>query len=231
MRNKKNKFSIFFKTKREWARYRWEFMRRDPDFISAYDNLLNLFDHFKNGEVIEEDFQKTVREFNKEFNIFPPGSFIDRKKSYDELEQEFGKKSLIFVFLHKNMGNAVWMVSQYGGDSVPKDHFLIEIDFSKVNSLTALRDIISLYVDLEWKSFLSKNPEREKTKKLRTSDFDKIIQVGDLKKENKQISSGVLAKRCFPDDLDPGYRKKKVTQHLARYHELTGGGWRDFRFL
>jgi hypothetical protein len=228
MGNKKN--NCFFKTKKEWAKYRWEFMRRDPDFIKAYDELLNLFGHFKNGEVIEEELQKAVKNFSKEFNIIPSGSLIDRKKSYDELEQEFGKESLIFAFLNRNMGNAVWMVSQYGGNPVPKDHLLIEIDFSEVNSLTALRDIINLYVDLEWKSFLSKHPEREKTKKLRPSDFDIIIQVGDLKKENKQISCRMLAERCFLDDLDPDSRKKKVTQHLARYHELTGGGWRDFRF-
>jgi hypothetical protein len=205
-------------------------MRRDPDFIRAYDSLLNIFNLFKAGKVIEEELQKTVMEFSKEFNIFPHGSLIDRNKSYDELEQEFGKKSLIFAFLHKNMGNAVWIFSQYGNKPVPKDHLLIEIDFNKVNSVTALRNLINLYVNSEWRSFLSKHSERDKTTKLRTFDFDKIIQVGDLKKDDKQISCRVLAERCFSDDSDPDSRKKKVKQHLARYQELTGGGWSDFRF-
>jgi hypothetical protein len=41
MKNQKNN-NFLFKTKRQWAKYRWEFMRRDPDFIPRFDNLLNL---------------------------------------------------------------------------------------------------------------------------------------------------------------------------------------------
>jgi hypothetical protein len=61
-------------------------------------------------------------------------------------------------------------------------------------------------------------------------DFDKIIQVGDLKKKEKRISWNELGKRCFTKDADPDSRKKKAIQPDARYEELINGGWRDFRF-
>ena len=82
---------------------------------------------------------------------------------------------------------------------------------------------------VHWKEyFLPKHPDRPKPKRMR--DFDKIIEVGDLKKKEKRISWNELAKRCFSDDADPDSRKKKAIQHYARYEELINGGWRDFQF-
>jgi len=78
MDNQKNS-NYLFKTKREWVKYRWEFMRRDPDFISAFDNVIRLNKLYNDGKLSEEMLDKAVRKFSKEFEIPQPVCLIDRK--------------------------------------------------------------------------------------------------------------------------------------------------------
>jgi len=235
MDNQKNS-NYLFKTKREWVKYRWEFMRRDPDFIPAFDNVLRLNNLYNDGKVPEEMLDEAVRKFSKEFEIPQPVCLIDRKKSFDEIELEKGKDSLTICFMYRYFGQAISIITGFGDNPnpgkpnlVPKDHLVLDIDLSKVNSITALRELVIWHIDSYWKEyFLPKHPDRPKPKRIR--DFDKIIEVGDLKKKEKRISWNELAKRCFSDDPDPDSRKKRAIQHYARYEELINGGWRDFRF-
>lgn len=177
-----------------------------------------------------------MRKFSKEFEIPQPVCLIDRKKSFDEIELEKGKDSLTICFMYRYVGQAVSMITGYGDNPnpgkpnlVPKDHLVLDIDLSKVNSITALRELVIWHIDSYWKEyFLPKHPDRPKPKRMR--DFDKIIEVGDLKKKEKRVSGNELVKRCFSYDPDPDSRKKKAIQHYARYEELINGGWRDFRF-
>lgn len=193
MDNQKNS-NYLFKTKRKWVKYRWEFMRQDPDFISAFDNVLKLNNLYNDGKVSEEMLDKAVRKFCKEFEIPQPVCLVDRKKSYDEIELEKGKDSLTICFMHRYVGQAISMITGYGDNPNPaklnlvtKDHLVLDIDLSKVNSITALRELVIWHIDMYWKEcFLPKHPDRPKPKRM--VDFDKIIQVGDLKKKEKRIS-------------------------------------------
>jgi hypothetical protein len=224
MKNKSDS-NYLFKTKREWAKYRWEFMRRDPAFTSAYDNLLRLWSLYNDGSVSKEDVNKATKEFSIEFEIPYPIAFIDHKKSFEELVQEKGEDSLTVCFLYRYSGTAVSIVSRYEGE-VPKDHLMIDINLSIVNSIDALKKLVNWHVDKYWKEcFLPKYPDRSTL--IKKTNFDMIIQVGDLKKQMKRISLGKLAKIVFPDDPDG---KRKVQQHDARYEELINGGWRMFRY-
>jgi len=108
-----------------------------------------------------------------------------------------------------------------------KDHLVIDIDLNRVNSITALKRVVNMYVDLEWGRFLHNHPDRPASINKRKDNFDKIIEVGDIKKKEKGISSKKLAQRVFPDDPNG---EKKTKQHYARYEELINGGWRLFRF-
>ena len=186
MKNQKNN-NFLFKTKRQWAKYRWEFMRRDPDFIPRFDNLLNLNNLYNEGKISEEEFEKAVRDFCKEFEIPMPLCLIDRNKSYGEIEEEKGHDSLSLYILSRNMGHAISMLSTYGGEPLPNDHLVLDIDLSKINSITALKELVIWHIDMYWKDiYLPKHPYHPKPKRM--VDFDKIIQVGDLKKKEKRIS-------------------------------------------
>jgi hypothetical protein len=254
-----------FKSKKEWIKYRWEFMRRDPDFIRAFDRLLNLMTLYEKGEIPEEELDEAEINYRKEFDLRMPllgPACFDRTKSYDDIVQEKGEKSFtIFILgasiIHNTvsimMNNHRWNkisqmlnnvateelspeqysmlredIFQYlhldGGD-IQNDHLRIDIDLNRVSSITALKRVVNMYIDLEWKSFLQKNPERPKS--INRVDFDKIIEVGDSKKAEKGISWDKLATKVFPNDPN-GPRKAK--QHYARYEELINGGWRMFRF-
>ena len=228
MKNKKNN-NFLFKTKRQWAKYRWEFMRRDPDFIPRFDNLLNLNNLYNEGKISEEEFEKAVRDFCKEFEIPMPLCLIDRNKSYGEIEEEKGHDSLSLYILSRNMGHAISMLSTYGGEPLPNDHLVLDIDLSKINSITALKELVIWHIDMYWKDiYLPKHPYHPKPKRM--VDFDKIIQVGDLKKKEKRISWNKLGEKCFPNDMDSDSRKARAIQYYARYEELINGGWRDFNF-
>lgn len=203
-------------------------LRRDPDFISAFNNLLRLSNLYNDGNISEEEVDNATKEFSKEFEIPQPIGLIDYKKSYDELEKEKGKDSLTIYFLHRNVGNAVSMITDFGGNHhvVPKDHLVLDIDFSKVNSITALKELVTWHIDIYWKQcFLPRNCDQANL--IKKVDFDKIIQVGDLKRQEKRISWEKVAERFFPGDPNG---KRKAKQHYARYEELVNGGWRMFRF-
>lgn len=222
---KKGDSNRLWKIKREVIKYRWEFMRRDPTFISSYDNLLKLQKLYKAGGVSADEMSNAVREFRKEFEMERPLGFADRTKSYDELEQQHGKDSLTILALYTYLGNAVYEISSYGDQKVPKDHLILEIDFNKVNSITALKALVSEYIDMYYKGqYLRNHPKRQTLNKV---NYDKILAVGDLKKENKLISWEDLGERIFPGDQNG---KRKALQHYARYEDMINGGWRLMRF-
>ena len=136
MDNQKNS-NYIFKTKREWVKYRWEFMRRDPDFIPAFDNVIRLNNLYNDGKLSEEMVDKAVRKFSKEFEIPRPVCLIDRNKSYDEIELEKGKDSLTICFISRYVGQAISIIAGFGDNSnpdkrnvVPKDHLVLDIDLS-----------------------------------------------------------------------------------------------------
>lgn len=97
---------------------------------------------------------------------------IDREKSFDEIELEKGKDSLTICFMYRYVDQAVSMITGFGDNPnpgkpnlVPKDHLVLDIDLSKVNSITALRELVIWHIDSYWKEyFLPKHPDRPKPK-------------------------------------------------------------------
>ena len=60
--------------------------------------------------------------------------------------------------------------------------------------------------------------------------YEKILEVGDLKEKNPDMTFKKIASRVFPLDVaSPESAEKRAQQHYSRYKELTNGGWKDFR--
>ena len=73
--------------KKLWLKYRWEFMRRDPEYIRAYNEIINLKEKGKNKsdqdiDSIEADLDKMIKKYYKIFELSMP-FFWDPNKTFE----------------------------------------------------------------------------------------------------------------------------------------------------
>lgn len=222
--------------KQFWLKYRWEFMRRDPEYIRAYNEIMELErkDQDQSGqdiESIEVALDEKIKKYYRLFELSMP-FFWDSNKPFEEITkinyeaESPGLTKAVFYSTHDQ--NSVKIFTKYGSQDVPRDILLMEIDFTKVNSIDALKKLVIDQIDFYWKNdYLRRLPERIKINKV---NFDKILQVGDLKKSHSRLSWKDIATKTFPDDSDFESAIMKAKQHYSRYEELINGGWRDLRF-
>jgi len=118
--------------------------------------------------------------FPKKFDMFLPFMW-DSNKTFDEISKK-GKESAGFAeaVLYTSISSTpVSVISKIGDKQVPKGELWLKIDFAKVNSIDALKKAVIDHIDFYWKNgYLKKLPERIKVNKV---NFNKIIEVGDLK--------------------------------------------------
>jgi hypothetical protein len=222
--------------KKFWLKYRWEFMRRDPEYIRAYNEIMELEGKVQNKsdqdiDSIEAALDEKIKKYYKLFELSMP-FFWDPNKPFEEVTkinyeaESPGLTQAVFYSTHDQ--KPVKIYTKYGSQDVPRDILLMEIDFTKVNSIDALKKSVIGQIDFYWKNdYLQRLPERIKVNRV---NFDKIIEVGDLKKSNPRITWKEIAAKTFPDDSDPESAIMKAKQHYSRYEELINGGWRDLRF-
>jgi hypothetical protein len=238
----------------EWQKYRWEFMRRDPEYIEAYQKAKELrskanlpelkecrtllfHDHrgawamTGPGEGQECQYEtpeaKEILNLARRFDII---EFVDPQTNYDDLEPWY--RHVMF--------SQIEGVAALIDDS---DVVQICIDFSKINSICNLKAQVSEIIDIEFET-------RKTMGSKRSTDYDRIIQSGDLKKQG--LLNWEIAERIFQDefrgledsecgvgeqDYESADRKinicesaiRKISNYLKRYKELTSGGYKLLR--
>lgn len=219
-----------------WLKYRWEFMRRDPEYIKAYNEVKELEKKVQNKsgqdiDSIEAALDEKISKYYKLFELSIP-FLVEPSKLFEEVAkinyeaESPGLTQAVFYSTHDQ--KPVKIYTKYGSQEVPRDILLMEIDFTKVNSIDALKKAVINQIDFYWKNdYLQRLPERIKVNKV---NFDKIIEVGDFKKDNPRITWKEIATKTFPDDLDTESAIMKTKQHYSRYEELINGGWRYLQF-
>lgn len=209
-------------------------MRRDPEYIKAYNEILELQSQVQSNQdaadiKISSALEEKMSLFPKKFDMFLPNLW-DPNKTFDEITNK-GKESAAFAeaVLYTSISpTPVSVMSKIGDKQVPNGQLWLKIDFTKVNSIDAMKKAVIDHIDFYWKNdYLKKILERIKVNKV---NFNKIIEVGDLKKRNLRMTWKEIAIKCFPDDLDTDSAIMKAKQHYSRYEELVNGGWRDLRF-
>jgi hypothetical protein len=216
----------------EIFRFHWEFMRRDPKYKEAFDRVMEIERQYYEGKEIDKGilFEEVKKTFQKFYLQIPwdPFSFPrlpDPDKSFDELTAHFSA----MIYLGTSLSSGAITRHWFKDRGIPHDGLVLDIDFAKVNSLGALKQAVNAIIEDHWNSwYLPRHPERERKNK---TDFEKILEIGVMKEEKRNIPWRELAEIVFPGEGGSASAINKTIQHHERYKELTeGGGWKKLKY-
>ncbi|MCX5906520.1 MAG: hypothetical protein NTY64_04835, partial [Deltaproteobacteria bacterium] len=224
-----------------WIGIRWEFMREDPKYIEAFDRLIKIESNNTDRGILFAESKKVFQELGLNFPWNPHHipSLLNPNKSFDELNP-FEVDFLLHAFKSKAVTINPYFINDENKRTINYDGLMIALDFNEINSIEALKQVVSAAIKLAWENY--EVPFRfgyRKKKKTNWTDFEKILKVGRLKKENPEATYKELAEIVFPKEMNPEAVNvspesaiKKTTQLHMRYKELTEkGGWRkNLRF-
>jgi hypothetical protein len=240
-----------WETKREWAKYRWEFMRRSPQYIKDFETVerirkdVALQAGLKPTWTDASDFMTYPDGFKKEANMeldlcnkhgLRTNTLLDPKKSFEEivgsdLPEELPKKNLqlsnqqlmgLFLASLINPPSAHFL----DFDSDEPEKLSIEIDFKFVNSISILKRQIADEIQEHYDSEL----KDQKQKKMSGPGYEVILRVGELKE------SGMTFEQ-IAEKIDPiKYKEKPVSttrnmgHYFKKYKYLINGGYINMTF-
>jgi len=173
----------------EWFKWKWEFMRRDPQFN-------NLFS-------------------------YPLNKVLDPSKTFEEL---WGTNDVLktFLYLSDYMPINIGTENNYNY-SIYK--LKLEIDFTKINSLDDLKKAIIDIIDINWFAYAKKVNH----KTIKSKDFERIIKVGDMKRDNPNMPFAEIGKLILPLN-DEESAQKQARRDYEDYNRLINGGWKTISY-
>ena len=244
----KTQYEIW-KEQHKWERWRWEFMRRNPEFQSDYKKVQNLRKKSKykpdhkivKGNVTEYPYVYTPeaakeREYCAKHDISLP-FFPDPNKSFDELtggEPKFDEARGTYVF-SAEQAHGHFYATRINPRAVKFYHrpgienwVQVEINFNNVNSIDALKDHVSNLIQ-------NHSEKLEKRKRLNHADYKLLLEAGDMSKNG--LKHQEIAKKLFPRDFninneDANIESKirTVGYYVKRYEELINGDYKKLTF-
>lgn len=238
---------IAFNSWLNYSKWRWEFMRRDPEYQKDWQTVKEI--RLKAGQPLKADDvvlakYKHCKGFYTEYHLcgkygiqFP--LMIDPETTFDDLLKQSWRKGFYgeegfdwFRNTDKIIGKIV--APAQGVDfsfDIQKNpnKLMIEIDFLKINSIPQLQAEISRKIQ-KYASRITRKPQVYGGK-----DFDFIITVGEMKQGG--LSASEIARKIRPRDFDNNNDKGKpesairlVYETLKEYDRLIKGGWKDISF-
>ena len=268
--------------KYEWLKWRWEFMRDNKGYKEDYKNVLKLrekaiLDQGDKNYHSSPEGQKEKKYCEKwELGI---SQMLDPSLSFEELfeegpgflqkkhDSEVEKWAMGLIerlqVEHALESKAVEVLRTYNFDGrvgldreIKSGDFLIRIDFSKVNSLKALKEVVSdlleerfNYTGLEFSEvketelmgekvpqIIYKKKDKSKRRQVYLIDYDNILQVGRMK-EHQSMTSEQIARKLFPRDFQidnenakPESKIRQISNYYKRYKEFVSGGYKKITF-
>jgi len=207
-------------------KYRWEFMRRSPDYVSV----------FKQEKELAKEESPSINLFKKyEFwNTF--GLFCselpDPNLSFEELraseDHNIANEPFFRInFIHKNFKPeaGIFYFTYLDGKIDFSEFNKIEftIDFSKVTSIDTIKEFVSKLIDDHWSNYDKRVGHREKSREA--DDFELILKVGELR-DNEELTYSKIAEEIFPEVENSKSAQSKVSRYYKRYKNLISGGYR-----
>jgi len=222
----------------EWLRIRWEFMREARECKEVFDKIRDIQKCGTYTAILIEEITNNLHELGLNFPWNPHSIPVlpDPNKSFDEFNP-FEVELLYYICDSKAVTTRSYFIDDKNQKTLNYDGLIIDINFNEVNSVESLKQAVCAKIELAWKfwEYPFRLGYRNKKKTNRT-DFDKILKIGRLKKENPKTTYRELAEKVFPKEMGPESPSpesaiKKTKLLHKRYKELTEeGGWRNLKF-
>lgn len=221
--------------KKDWLKYRWEFLRRDPEFMKIYPEnyIRNRPDPNLSFEEIWDSLDNKSNEEQMEIlnRRIPLQAILELQSAVQIITS---KKKLTEYAPYMKQGTIVsYNILEHKKD-VGINELVIWIDLEKVNSIDALKNQVLNIIDHYWFTYSSEFKKVKDSRKL--IDYDIILKVGDLREKDK-LKYQQIARQIFPRDFDannesanPESAIKKVSNYYKKYKELVNGGWRNLTY-
>lgn len=208
--------------KREWLRWKWEFLRRDPEYIRAYKErhrdinfsgvprqeprMLGLWP-FELCKLMNENdrSRRRMKYLGWNTHVSPDTEFEDIPE-----EQLSGLESWdsLCMVVHPPTEQSRWLE--------------IRIDPTNINRVDVLKAEICHLIDAE----MAKVERKRQTRKV---DYELIYTTGTMRE--KGMTYRQIAQKIFPRDYNiendagnPESAETKVKQYVKRFQELSNGG-------
>lgn len=258
----------------EILKYRWEFMRRNPDYKRDYEKVLRLrkMADKKAGLKISKNYDSycKTKEFKREIAILQKwglNKMFSPSKSYDEIsgaqdlaassnadpvnrvlkfaEGTFKQSEIKFAFDESGLSwNGISEnpedridVSNISSDdhiwtrsiiSSGDRYYQINVDFKKVRSLENLKSEVCDKLEVHFHSY-----KKKAGKKTYITDFDLILEVGDLKEAG--WTNQKIAKKLYPrlfDNKDANHEStiRNISHIYRRYKQLVADGYKHITY-
>lgn len=223
-----------------WEKYRWEFMRRNPEYKKDYSEFHMMlkkkgcppYQPQNNGRLVlvtEDSFDDEVKNKKKELLCkYDIKELYNPEKSYDELtdhassnfEKAININSACRIQLFSKALRGSGLKTESPDNNPMKLN--IHIDFSKTNNLDTLKQCITDIID----THIFNHNDIKKNKRYDV-DLEPILSAGDMKKQGFKRKE--IAKKIDPN----GYRNnpesaiRKISNYQNKYNELINGKYRE----
>jgi hypothetical protein len=112
-------------------------------------------------------------------------------------------------------------------------HLIIDIDFSKINSLKNLKVEINALLDLEYENIYKKylkNIYQQSEGSKRIRELDTILKVGRLRLKGKRNVD--IANKMFQKDYEEGSEDAEImaSKYYRKFNKLISGGYKELTY-
>jgi hypothetical protein len=210
----------------EGLKYRWEFMRRSPEYIAAFEQVQDIDEKEKVSFNLFKRF-----EFWKSFGLLctelpnPNLSFeeLQDNKKFDISQEPFFRLNFIAKNYRTDAGISyfTYLDEDLDIDKFNKVQFII--DFTKLKSIKDLKQIVTRLIDDLWNDYYKRIGRKKKSDSMDV--YEQILKVGDLK-DKEGLSYRQIAEKIFQSIKIDRSTVRKVSNYYKRYEELINGGYR-----
>lgn len=219
-----------------WVKWRWEFLRRNPECKRAFEKVKKLRSEYTertgNENLRTYDYSSSSEgrsEMNLCHRFFMVSDFFpDPDKPFEKLVGDpWGG---VFKFTLNPPPVSLFVHPK------TKEIVTIEIDFRRVNRPSNLKKDVCKLID-EHVALLN-SLGLSKKRKLNDRDYERIINVGDMKEDIKEkLTFEAIAEKIYPSQFDEKNSKANpesaitcVKQDHVLYKDFVNERWKEITY-